>query len=209
MLDFDLVQPNDQSAGRQLPSEDCLERSRQAFMWVKGQKPGLVILSHTQVVWDNELERSIQNNGPNSIPLPPSFNPDLVATIESLQQAGHTVMLVQPMPRFDVTIGVEGSERYVWDRSRCPLFQAIAGECVKSMPLDYVDAAQEYSRESIQAIADQTRAIYADLSLALCDDSQCFTFADGHQIYRDNGHITRYASQSLIPQFAELIQASE
>lgn len=209
MLDFAPVQPNDQSTGRQLPSEDCLERSRQAFTWVKDQKPGLVILSHTQVVWDNELEKNMQKNGPNSIPLPPSFNPDLVATIESLQQAGHTVMLVQPMPRFDVTIGVEGSERYVWDRSRCPLFQAIAGECVKSMPLEYVDAAQDYSRQSIQAIADQTGALYTDLSRALCDDIQCKTFADGHQLYRDEGHITSFASQSLIPQFAELIQASE
>lgn len=209
MLDFTLRQPNDQSADRQLPSEDCLDRSHQAFSWVKGQKPGSVILSHTQIVWDNQLKNSFQNNGPNSIPLSPSFNPDFVATIESLQQAGHTVMLMQPMPRFDATIGVEGSERYVWDQNRCPLIQAFAGECMKSMPLEYVDVAQEYSRQSIQAIADQTGATYTDLSRALCDESQCSTFADGHQVYRDKGHITPYASKSLAPQFADVIQLSD
>jgi peptidoglycan/LPS O-acetylase OafA/YrhL len=197
MLDFTLRQPSDQSTDRQLPSEDCLERGSQAFAWVKGQKPGVVILSHTQIAWDNS---------PNSIPLPPSFNPDFVATIESLQQAGHTVMLMQPMPRFDATIGVEGSERYVWDQNRCQLFQAIAGDCMKSMPLEYVDAAQEYSRQSIQAVADQTGAIYTDLSRALCDESQCSTFAGGHQLYRDSGHISVYASKSLAPDFADAIR---
>ena len=61
---------------------------------------------------------------------------------------------MQSMPRVDATTGVEGSERYVRFQNRCPLSKAIAGECVKSMPLEYVDAVLEHSHQSIQAGSD-------------------------------------------------------
>ncbi|MEI6624573.1 MAG: acyltransferase family protein, partial [Actinomycetes bacterium] len=180
--------------------ESCRSFYEDTLSWLEEQPPGLVIIS-----FSDEAFRAADK----AIGLTPdaeSFDPSekarslslgLRVTVTALQQSGHRVLLVQTVPHF---------VNPLYQPLRCPIPTLISGICGQDMPVEYTAQRQQDTRRAMQQVADETGATVLDLQGYLCPGGICSTRNSNLVLYRDDGHISVPASQSLAPQFAEAIK---
>ena len=121
--------------------------------------------------------------------------------VHDLELAGHTVLLVQTVPRW------EGPD--MWSPTECTVAGLIAqGDawCSHRMLLSAAEERQQVARTALVDIAGATSARLLDLDPAICPDGTC-TSASGRDVtYRDFEHITIAEAVSLVPQFVQAIR---
>lgn len=121
--------------------------------------------------------------------------------VHDLERAGHTVLLVHTVPRW------EGPD--MWSPSQCTIAGLLAqGDawCGHRMVLSAATERQRDARTALAGVAGATSARLLDLGPAICPDGTC-TSAFGPQVsYRDFEHITITEAVSLVPQFVQAIR---
>ena len=146
------------------------------------------------------------NNSPKTIILTMAYygrldkaNNDLYRNfkevISYLKGAGKNVILVGDAPRF------------TYEAENCK-YQKGFIESAKSdckLPISEALNQKELYGDTLQTLANEFNIDYIDIYPVLCDEKNCFMVKDGHLLYRDNNHISRYAS-ILVAKF--LIQNS-
>jgi peptidoglycan/LPS O-acetylase OafA/YrhL len=125
------------------------------------------------------------------------WNDGLTGVLRRLTVAGVPVALVHPVPHF-----------IDWDPRRCGPGRLSRGDCGRVLTLDEAEALRSgvVAAEN-EAVADAPGARTVDLNPAICLPDRCATNDGGRWIYRDGVHLTVGASESLGPQFENVIEA--
>jgi len=126
-----------------------------------------------------------------------TFQEQVSETIQTLQIAGHEVLLVQPTPHWaEVT----------WTPIRCSVLALLLDHCEAVQPLQDVHAAQANIRSAFQQISSETRVPLWDPTSALCPDGLCSTQGPGYQRYQDSVHISVQQSRALAPLIRRVLE---
>lgn len=129
-----------------------------------------------------------------------AFKARSAATIRHLQDAGHTVIVVQTLPHW----GEKSS--LAWET--CSLLQLARDGCARSMPAEPLPDEQAIMRSAASDVAKAADAQLLDLTALICPDAICTnTRPDGTLPYRDGTHITVRTSEHLAPAFQSAVSA--
>ena len=184
-------------------NDACDAYSRDTLAYLRNSEPGVVVISLTDGYWGDSgvelgaTEDTLTHEADEKLQLLPGA---FTATVEALEQAGHQVLLVQPVPTF-------GAE-YSWRPDLCSLAQVKSGRCGVDMPRSF---AEERHRDVRQALADvgaQLDVTVYDPWPALCPDGVCSTQGDGLVRYMNANHLTVAQSRALSPELAAAITAA-
>lgn len=178
----------------------CQYFFRETLAWLTEQRAGLVIISNSDEVYlDEDVEVGLTPDAMSTDPVAKeqALVEGLTATVSSLQDAGHTVLLLKTVPHF--------VEPYSYEPDLCSVASIDSGTCGAWMPLEFTDDVQGAPRESIEAVADQTGASVLDTRDFFCSDEVCSTRTDDMVLYRDSFHISVPASQALAGEFERAI----
>ena len=179
----------------------CLQRVEDVLSALDTAAEGTVIIANTDMyAWKPAFAM-----GTASTPLSSDsavkasvYAEGLAAVVDRLQRAGHTVVLVQPVHRFE---GVPAE----WNPATCTVLDFVRTGCAVAVPESLIDARQAPVRDAIAGVADRFGAQVIDLRPELCVDDQCPTTLRGVQLYVDAGHISVPASRQAVDMFAAAI----
>jgi len=164
--------------------------------------PGVVVISNA----DNYIfDESYSIGDGTGVPLSDQegkaalFEQGLRRSVEELQAAGHSVVLVQPVHRFD-------RPEYSWYVVGCTVLDFAEGGCVTTAPEAFFDDLQAESRAAVSRVATQTGAGLLDLRPFLCTDGACSTRRGQMALYVDPAHISVGAGIALIPEFRAAVE---
>lgn len=159
----------------------------------------MIISNSDEVYLDEDVEVGLTPDAMSTDPVAKeqALVEGLTATVSSLQDAGHTVLLLKTVPHF--------VEPYSYEPDLCSVASIDSGTCGAWMPLEFTDDVQGAPRESIEAVADQTGASVLDTRDFFCSDEVCSTRTDDMVLYRDSFHISVPASQALAGEFERAI----
>jgi len=179
----------------------CQAMNRDLVDWLAGQPAGTVVISNT----NSYFEASSHAFGPTLDELTSDTSAKVdayrVATLSLvaiLEQAGHDVVLVQPVPYW-------GGDPY-WDPLRCSVFDIIGGHCADSTDLTATLEQRAGARRALDEAAAESGAQLVDLRDVLCPEGRCGTERNGVVLYRDNSHLSVGASTGTSPVFAVLLR---
>ena len=187
----------------QIDQEGCglYPTSTQEFL--QTAVPGLVVVANSYYKATPRAEVAAQDE---SIPDIGSALDDLSsrlsAAVRSLQDAGHSVLLVQTIPHWGQ------KESLNWQS--CSVLHLLTDECARALPLEDTLQQQGPAAEVVAAVAASTGADLLDLSTEICPNGTCSSIsADGLIRYRDGTHITVPQSQELTSVFhAAMVSAT-
>lgn len=123
----------------------------------------------------------------------------LISMIESLEDAGHSIILAQAVPRFAPA----------FDPLKCSWSDLRTNTCTRQMSLDEANSIQGAERTSLRRIAAQTGVGLWDPRELFCPDQTCRTQSDDVNLYIDSQHITPEASRLLATSLAETIREDD
>lgn len=153
--------------------------------------PGTVIISATDSYWGDTIHRVGTAMDANEKTR--AFETGLTSTAGALERAGHAVILVQAIPRW------EGEDTLV-DCSLLSILSENVG-CSQEMPVLRALERQRSVREAVVRATQGSGATLLDPWDVLCSDVTC-TSTDGDLLrYRDATHITVAQSKLLAPWF--------
>lgn len=128
------------------------------------------------------------------------FHEQLSASILELQESGHTVVLVQTVPHWELA-----TPPLNW--VTCSVVRLARDGCIQTMPLNAVSQEQNSVANMINTIAAETGAHVIDVSKEVCPESVCTTVRDdGLLPFRDSVHITVAQSEALAPAFTRELE---
>lgn len=125
----------------------------------------------------------------------------LTSTVTALEQAGHSVLLIQSIP------GWTGEDAL----AQCSVLGLLANfhGCSQEMPLERAMERQGATRGVISAVAATTDAEILDPWQSLCSNKVCTSTDNGLVRYLDGAHITVDQSVALAGTFAIAIAAGD
>ena len=169
-------------------------------------KPGLVVIANSYLEF-----RDSKSDAVGVLGEPPSQDPEvklralssgLSSGVRTLQDAGHTVMLVQAVPHWG-----DSMTSLMWET--CSMLDMLTVQCSRTMSMAEILARQGPAAEVVAAVARETGAEVLDVSSELCPDGTCSSVApDGLVRYRDGTHITVDQSVALTGTFERAIAAT-
>jgi hypothetical protein len=171
-----------------------------AIEWLLEQPAGTVAIAQLNSTYRQpEAAVGLRPGDLTSIPAERTKRLDdgLSSTIDRLQRAGHTILLVQAAPDFTYPVKFNPLE--------CTLAELQSNSCNARMPLRVADAVQRIERSSLRTIAAKTGSGVWDPRSFFCADGECRTYRYGVNLYRDALHISVEASQMLAPSLAEAL----
>ena len=172
--------------------------------WLQQAPSGTVVVSSLdQFWWDPSVGASL-GGGPLTTDTSGKaelLRQGLTATLTSLRESGHQVVVVQTVPTYR-------NPPPVWDPRACTPLAILDGSCSRDVPTDFVDDLQRPSRNAIEKAAESAGASVLDLREWFCTAETCSTEKDGALVYRDAIHITVDASRSLAAEFARAVESS-
>lgn len=178
-------------------NEACRRGYEATMGWLDSARPGTVVISEINSNFGNRPV-GLQADGPERADsFPTAEAAGLVSTIESLKRAGHSVVLVQAVPRFSPP----------FDPLKCTWSQLRRNDCIGLISRTNADELQRKERAALQQIGLQTGAGLWDPRNLFCSDRECRTQIDGLNLYIDAKHISPDASRMLAPSLAETIGA--
>jgi len=98
-----------------------------------------------------------------------------------------------------------------YDPRECSVFQISIGACLADKQFStqrLLEIRMDRFEEEKQAIAQVENSVLFDAVPVLCPTSTCSTYRDGKWWWRDGGHLSIVASQSLIPLMTERIRVA-
>lgn len=174
-------------------SEACAQLNVETSAWLALQPPGHVVLVATDTYWFREG---------TVIPDTAGYAEALRATVLSVQAAGHTAVVVTPIPVF---VGLEdGTSSQKWDLTSCTTLRFIRGTCGRSFTL-VPDWPQRPLWDATAAVAASTGAVFVDLVPSVCPGGECRTERDGVWDYRDGIHLSVRKSSELSGLFVDAL----
>ncbi len=179
-------------------TKKCRDLVNSITTWLKKQKPGTIIISNSNSYWDSPnigAGSTINSMSRDQLFKNRDLQKGLEEIVQVLQSAGHTVVLVQPVPKFIRQLGGQ-------DPTRCPLWKMVVGNCAINISEREIVANQRNSRDAINRAASSTKAQQIDLFEWFCTHGICSTTQESKFLYRDGSHISVTASKLLTPLFA-------
>ena len=169
-------------------------------------EPGLVVIANSYLWWRDSSEVAIGAPGK-----PPSMDREtklqalsiaLTASVSSLQNAGHTVMLVQAVPHW-------GDSMTSLSWTGCSLLDMVTVACGHTMSVKDVLERQGATADAVVGVAQLNGVGLLDVTAELCPDATCTSVApDGLVRYQDGTHITVDQSEALRGAFTEAVSAA-
>lgn len=181
----------------------CRDYYESTLAALEAEEPGTVLIGVSGANWyDSSTIGSTSGNGTSEVLVKTSYLTDgIIRTVSALQDAGHAVVLIQPLYILDGSsspLAVDGCGTYEIINSGCQGHVAIA-----DMPVE-----QELPRNSIASVARATGARVIDLTEFQCPDRKCGNHYEGIPIYRDGHHISVDFSEELGDVFAAALRRS-
>ena len=190
-----------QSAFNKEQAKACRAYISDSLDWLDAQPPSTVVLSSSDRIWVTPgftLQPSgLKGNSPEGTNI---LDEALTKTVKRIQEAGHTVVLVQVVPHWT------GKGRAEWDPSACTTIDIVNERCQQSMPVEEALASHAASRNAIETTAAETGAIVVDLMERMCPAGVCSTRQGDLFVYRDATHITPEMSALLAPDFVAVLR---
>ena len=179
----------------------CREYVRGTVEFLRTATPGLVILSSADSYWTNARVSVARGSGSGSTETGAkleALTDGLRETVETVQQAGHRVVLVQARPIFSRGTGADAAE--------CSLV-AIWSEtgCQSQMAIEEALAKQGQVRRVVDQVAADTGSTVLDPWQVLCVEGICDTQHGALVRYRDGSHVSVRQSEAMAPEFAAAI----
>ena len=182
----------------------CGARVDETMSRLTTSPPGVVVLANA----DNYLFDEAYSIGDGVEP-PASGRAEKAAeyedalrrTVTELQSAGHSVILVQPVHRFDVP-------EYPWNVVACTVLDFARGGCTTTAPEQFFEALQSDSRQLLVRVAEETGSGVVDLRPFLCTEGECSTRRGRMALYGDPAHVSVEASIALTPVFQEAVETA-
>lgn len=182
--------------------ELCRAYYESTLSWLEGESDGTVFISSTEGYWF-EKNMSI---GPSasSVETSPAaraqaLESGLGKTVTALQDAGHRVVLVQPLPHPTFS-------GYKDVPSRCSVITLVTSNCELKVPRAEIEAVQLPAITAIERVASSTSAQILDMRPSFCDAVSCSMNKDGELLYQDPLHLTVQASRALAPLFTASLE---
>ena len=165
----------------------CRDYIDRTMYWLERQPPSTVVISTTG-------SNYTESNGA-----------ELAETIGILNEMGHEVVVVQPIPRI-----VTGSTwRGAWDPSSCTALALARGECGTRLQIEDSSDDQQLTWSTVRRVADTTGAQVIDLNSEVCPGGTCLTYSDNRWIYQDFNHISAPESRRLGPVIAQKLDGKQ
>lgn len=170
----------------------CRDYYESTLAALESEDPGVVLLGISGANWyDSSTIGSTADNGTADIEAKTLFLTEAITrSVSTLQEMGHTVVLIQPLYIFDgpsSPLAVDG----------CGMYEIVSDRCQGSIAIIDVPAEQELPRQSISSVAQSTDALLIDVIDFQCPDGRCGNTYDGFPIYRDGHHISVWFSTAL------------
>jgi peptidoglycan/LPS O-acetylase OafA/YrhL len=162
--------------------------------------PGLVVIANADRYWldpsyeAGETAQMMSNQQDRKLE---ALTSGLVRTVDSLTKAGHGVLLVQTVPRWDE-----------WNPGRCNLATIVRGQCTREVPLDVATAHTKSVRSALDKVARAAKVDIFDPLVSLCPTEVCSTEAPTFTRYKDTSHISVPQSIDLAPDFQRVISGA-
>lgn len=195
--------PTIHPVGDSLTTEDCVSASRGVMRFLDHADPGLVVLSNSY--WQylyTDMARFKYPQGVNEAD--PQAKLDalssaLTATIHSVEDLGHKMLLVQTIPSW----GEPSPLR--WEQ--CSLLKVTSNACLRSMRTDSLPGRQDEVAKVISSVAAATDTPVVDLAPELCPAGVCRNVTKrGFVVYRDSTHVTVDQSKALSGVFLQAMR---
>lgn len=180
--------------------QTCRHMYETTMDWLVRQPPGTVIISQLNSQYrESGLHVGVQPDELSTVShqREQALNQGLALTIDALERAGHSVLLVQAAPNFEKPVE--------FDPLECTLITLQAGACNATMQRDVADSIQSIERSATLEIAEQTGSSVWDPRGFFCSEAECSTYRYGVNLYRDHIHISAEASQMLASSLAEAV----
>lgn len=178
-------------------SESCFDFTQDFLRLMENSPPSTILVASSDAYWENDaidVGATIENL--TRIPSEKALilKQGLVTVIERLEDAGHEVMLVYPVPSY-------ANRAPHWSRGECSVVRIIREGCVGSATTEEMYEAQKYARGTIASVVDEKNVALIDPSEVLCPLGRCFTELDDSPLYIDSFHINSDGSKLLAPLF--------
>ena len=179
----------------------CRSYITDSLDWLDTQPPSTVVLSSSDRIWTSPgftlLPSGVKGNTTEGRAI---LDEALISTVKRIQEAGHTVVLVQVVPHWT------DKGRAEWDPTACTTFDIVNGNCQRSTTIEEAKKSHAASREAIDAAAAATGATVLDLMERMCPEGTCSTMRGDLFVYRDSTHITPEMSALLAPDFVAVLR---
>lgn len=170
--------------------DGCTDFVSHLYPWLTEEEAGTVFLAFADPVGDD---------GPRTMASYEEYIARATASIKSIQQAGHDVVLLQPLPFLRYGEDSRSRPGSFWRPSDC-LASGIAFDpdaCGISVGIGEVLASQSGLREANAVVSEVTNVEPLDLLPLVCEEDQCSTNVGSEWIFRDGAHISVTKSAAL------------
>ena len=186
------------------PAHDarCQAFVRGTLDYLRRTKPGVVVLAASDRYWtDTRFSAGVETGvlSADSHEKLATLDATLESTVAGLHEAGHRVLIVYDVPRWD------GADE--WSPVDCTVVALVTpvGSCERRMPTSRAEDRQGATRQILRSVADRTGAGLLDPWSRMCPDGWCANHDGGVTTYRDTNHITVHQSRALAEDFRRAI----
>ena len=151
--------------------------------------PSIALTTSSKSIWDTDEKLDEYVEG-------------LRRKINTLQSAGHEVVLIQTVPNFRLDTNFESDKN--WNELiKCTTFGLQFGGCPleTGVPLQGPSDRQAKNWEAIAQLGRETDSKVIDLRDEVCSNQICRIISNETVVFRDNVHISSQKSASLAPYF--------
>ena len=191
------------SANKEYMSEQCRLYYEITEEWLSRQESGTVIISSSGALlanpdlYINSKADQINTSTEESVK---EYILGAKNAVHSLQETGHNVVLVKPVPRYSISTS--------WDPQKCSLFQIVSVGCSLQVKPQILLMDQDSAYVALNEVAKETGAGLLDLSEFGCIRDECSTESDAVVLYRDANHISVPGALTLVDDFVHAIEAN-
>ncbi|NCY17160.1 MAG: hypothetical protein EBX39_10405 [Actinobacteria bacterium] len=181
----------------------CHQRNAALLEALTSGTPGTVIIANTDMyTWKPAFRMGTTGADLSADPdvKVRAYAQGLGTVVDRLREAGHHVVIVQPVHRYEVAPNA-------WNPATCTILDFLATGCTAALPRADVDAQQAPIRAAIEQVRKQSGATIIDLLDLLCSAQSCPTQRDGMQLYVDSGHISVPLSQQAVDLFRTAVSS--
>lgn len=190
------------------PLTECRQFVRSSLKWLATQKPGIIIMSLRSDAYLNGDRFTVSGHSGNrpveSLQKEEAYASGLARTFQTLEEAGHSVIFVQPALRFVYPNDVH------WSARTCSFARIAidASSCGLSVLKSDLRADREKAIQAFSMIPSKYRPTSVDFFDRLCPSTRCSTNDGTYWLHKDASHLSVQASARLAPYFQNYMNRS-
>jgi peptidoglycan/LPS O-acetylase OafA/YrhL len=179
---------------KKLSMKSCRAYYDATSKWLTKQSAGTVVIGASDFYWTYPGISAVAagNGGLSDNPtwVSAQLQAGLHSAITHLEQAGHRVVVIIPIPGF--------YHPYDWELKSCSTFSILTNHCKTAMPLEFALERQTIARLGIEAAIVGTSATTINLNQVLCPSKVCGT--NSNIVWTVDGtHVSTTTSRFLTP----------